>query len=184
MLIVVIPQSLRSGRLSSSSPAQSIWLPGVEGRASAIAVARTRSTRASILLRMIVESPSSVLETRVESQLGDRCGGASLSTGEEMTCSGIVGLFTSFPGLGLPFEDGLFAWDRRLLLDGRADDGVVTSDPWTDAWTDIGGGAAFEPLRDAGGFVLGAVEGLSVAVGGVAAAGATLADWGVCLGFV
>jgi hypothetical protein len=42
------PQSSRSGRLSSSSPAQSIWLPGVEGLLWSMAKARTCSTSESI----------------------------------------------------------------------------------------------------------------------------------------
>ena len=48
---VLTPQSFKSGKLSSSSPAQSIWLPGVDGLLS-IATALTRSTSASISLRM------------------------------------------------------------------------------------------------------------------------------------
>jgi len=48
---VLTPQSFKSGKLSSSSPAQSMWLPGVDGLLS-IATALTRSTRASISLRM------------------------------------------------------------------------------------------------------------------------------------
>ena len=48
LAVVVIPQSSRSGRLSSSSPAQSIWLElGVIGLS--IATDLTRSTRASRL---------------------------------------------------------------------------------------------------------------------------------------
>jgi hypothetical protein len=43
------PQSSRSGRLSSSSPAQSIWLPGVEGLWS-MAKARTCSTSESMFV--------------------------------------------------------------------------------------------------------------------------------------
>jgi hypothetical protein len=46
---VETPQSSRSGRLSSSSPAQSIWLPGVDGLWS-MAKARTCSTSESMFV--------------------------------------------------------------------------------------------------------------------------------------
>ena len=43
---LLTPQSSKSGKLSSSSPAQSMWLPGVFGLS--MATARTRSTSASM----------------------------------------------------------------------------------------------------------------------------------------
>jgi hypothetical protein len=48
-VLVETPQSSRSGRLSSSSPAQSIWLPGVDGLWS-MAKARTCSTSESMFV--------------------------------------------------------------------------------------------------------------------------------------
>lgn len=72
--VVLTPQSSRSGRLSSSSPAQSMWLPGVVGRLSAIATARTRSTRASMFVRMSKDVISGAADA-------DRCGGVSLGAG-------------------------------------------------------------------------------------------------------
>ena len=71
--VVVMPQSSRSGRLSSSSPAQSMWLPGVEGRFSAMATALTLSTRASMSLFRLTEV------TGVRGFVGTRCGGGSLT---------------------------------------------------------------------------------------------------------
>lgn len=59
------PQSSRSGRLSSSSPAQSIWLPGVEGLWS-MAKARTCSTSESMFV--FAEELGTV-------GLAERCGG-------------------------------------------------------------------------------------------------------------
>ena len=59
------PQSSRSGRLSSSSPAQSIWLPGVEGLWS-IAKARTCSTSESMFV---------FAEEFATMELAERCGG-------------------------------------------------------------------------------------------------------------
>jgi hypothetical protein len=59
------PQSSRSGRLSSSSPAQSIWLPGVEGLGS-MAKARTCSTSESMFV--FAEGLAAV-------GLAERCGG-------------------------------------------------------------------------------------------------------------
>ena len=61
------PQSFRSGRLSSSSPAQSIWLPGVDGRWS-MAKARTCSTSESMFV---------FVEKDVTVGPAERCGGAS-----------------------------------------------------------------------------------------------------------
>ena len=61
------PQSSRSGRLSSSSPAQSIWLPGVDGRWS-MAKARTCSTSESMFV---------FVEKDVTVGPAERCGGAS-----------------------------------------------------------------------------------------------------------
>ena len=58
------PQSSRSGRLSSSSPAQSIWLPGVEGLWS-MAKARTCSTSESMFVFAAEELAT----------VGERCGG-------------------------------------------------------------------------------------------------------------
>lgn len=60
------PQSSRSGRLSSSS-AQSIWLPGVDGRWS-MAKARTCSTSESMFV---------FVENDVTVGPAERCGGAS-----------------------------------------------------------------------------------------------------------
>ena len=60
------PQSSRSGRLSSSSPAQSIWLPGVEGLWS-MAKARTCSTSESMFVF--------AAEELATAGLAERCGG-------------------------------------------------------------------------------------------------------------
>jgi hypothetical protein len=63
--LVGTPQSSRSGRLSSSSPAQSIWLPGVEGLGS-MARARTCSTNESMFV--LAEEVATV-------GIAERCGG-------------------------------------------------------------------------------------------------------------
>lgn len=62
---VETPQSSRSGRLSSSSPAQSIWLPGVDGLWS-MAKARTCSTSDSMFV---------FVEKLVTVGPAERCGG-------------------------------------------------------------------------------------------------------------
>jgi hypothetical protein len=63
------PQSSRSGRLSSSSPAQSIWLPGVEGLWS-MAKARTCSTSESMFV---------LVKELATGGLAERCGGVFLN---------------------------------------------------------------------------------------------------------
>lgn len=65
---VETPQSSRSGRLSSSSPAQSIWLPGVDGLWS-MAKARTCSTSESMFV---------FVEKLVTVGPAERCGGVFL----------------------------------------------------------------------------------------------------------
>ena len=68
-VILLTPQSSKSGRLSSSSPARSMWLPGVFGLSMATAL--TRSTSASMLCLISNEGVSG-------GGWGTRCGGRSL----------------------------------------------------------------------------------------------------------
>lgn len=100
----VMPQSSKSGNVSSSSPAQSRWLPGVVGLFS-IAIARARSTKLSIcdLMSNVATAGSA-----------DRWGGASLELrGEEGPenalgfCARVVGGggSTDKRGLGTEVED-------------------------------------------------------------------------------
>jgi hypothetical protein len=103
------PQSSRSGRLSSSSPAQSIWLPGVDGRGS-MAKARTCSTSESMFV---------FVENDVTVGPAERCGGASFDA----------------DALGGPWgDDGLVRDFRAFIADASAstvkfsEDSVGTED--------------------------------------------------------
>ena len=109
------PQSSRSGRLSSSSPAQSIWLPGVEGLWS-MAKARTCSTNESIFV---------FVETLVTVGMGpaERCGGASfvwdsLTCGDDGTERDLRAFIADASSSTVKFSDDIVA-PEGLLCDRR-----------------------------------------------------------------
>ena len=126
-VLVETPQSSRSGRLSSSSPAQSIWLPGVDGLWS-MAKARTCSTNESIF---------AFVEKLVTVGPAERCGGLffdwdSLGCGDDGPERVLRAITADASSSTVKFSDDIVAsvsllCDRRRRVEDTRED-VVDAD--------------------------------------------------------